>query len=107
PLLRRDTPATPSRSLITPVSVSTAVAVVLVGVTTTTFLIAKQKGDDLRFDSTSCGEPPCQVFDEFDQPLEESGRRYNRNYQVTLVASVAAIGVAGYFWYRSLREKPS
>jgi hypothetical protein len=107
PLLRVEKPTGPPRQLITPTSVATTAAVVLVGATITTYLIAKQKGDDLRFDSTGCGVPPCQVFDaEFDQPLEKSGRRYNRIYQVTLVASVAAIGVAGYFWYRSLTKKP-
>jgi hypothetical protein len=105
PLLQVEKPHAPPRKLITPTSVSTTVAVVLIGGTITTYLIAKQKGDDLEFDSTACGQPPCQAYDAFDRKLDDSGRRYNRIYQVSLVATTAAIGVAGYFWYRSLTKK--
>lgn len=108
PLLVVAQPHPPVRKLITPTSVSTTIAVLLIGGTVTSYLIAKQKADDLEFDSTACGQPPCQAFDSFDAPLEDSGKRFNRVYQVTLVASAAAIGVAGYFWYRSLtRPKES
>jgi tetratricopeptide (TPR) repeat protein len=104
PLLTVEKPHAPPRKLITPTTVSTTVAVVLIGGAITTYLIAKQKADDLEFDATACGQPPCQPFDGFDDKLENSGKRYNRIYQVTLVASVGAVGVAGYFWYRSLTK---
>ncbi len=107
PLLDRrfDKPTRTPTKIFTPVTVSTGVAIVLIGGAVTTYLIAKQKGDDLRFDSMACGMPPCRPFDGFDRPLEDDCRKFNRIYQVTLVASVAAVGVAGYFWYRRLTTK--
>ena len=96
----------PARKLFTPTSVSTAAAVVLIGGAVTTYFLAKDKSDALRTDSTACGVPPCQVFDAgYDQGIETSGVRYNRIYKVMLGASVVGVGVAGYFWYRSLRTK--
>jgi hypothetical protein len=105
PLLRVVPPAREPIQIFTPRNVSTTAAVLLIGGSITTYLIAQQKSEDLIFDTTECGTPPCRPFDEFDRKLAEDGKRYNRIYQVTLGVTVAAVGVAGYFWFRSLTTK--
>lgn len=107
PLLRPPAEAKPPIQIVTPRNVVTAGAVVMLGATITTYLIAKQKGDDLRFDSTECGAPPCRAFDSFDQPLERDGKKYNTLYQVSLGVTIGVTGFAGYLWYRSLTKKKS
>ncbi|HEY5948899.1 MAG TPA: hypothetical protein VIV40_25585 [Kofleriaceae bacterium] len=81
-------------------------AVALFGTSLVSYLVAKQQHDDLLADSVSCGLPPCRQFDAaYDKPIEDRGVRYNTIYKVSLGLGVAAAGVAGYFWYRSLKAK--
>jgi tetratricopeptide (TPR) repeat protein len=86
--------------------VSTGAAGVLVSASLVTYLLAKKQADNLIADSTSCGTPPCRIFDEeYDLAVEKAGKRYNTLHQVSTVFGVAAVGVAGYFWYRELSAK--
>ena len=78
----------------------------LVGGAVATFILAKQQAANLEDDSTSCGAPPCRMFDlEYDHEVEKAGQRYNTIHKVTTIFSVAATGVAAYFWYKELTAK--
>ena len=82
--------------------ISTSIATALVGGTVTMYLLAKNHSDKLLSDSMSCGVPPCREFDQaYDQGIESKGVRYNTLYQIGVGASISAIVVAGYFWYRA------
>ncbi|HEY5925988.1 MAG TPA: hypothetical protein VIV11_30085 [Kofleriaceae bacterium] len=86
--------------------ISTGAAGVFVGLSVLTFVLAKKQADNLLADSTSCGTPPCRMFDEeYDLAVQNAGKRYNTLHQVTTVFGVAAAGVAAYFWYRELTAK--
>jgi tetratricopeptide (TPR) repeat protein len=86
--------------------ISTGAAGVLVGGAIVSYILAKKQADNLLADSTSCGTPPCRIFDaEYDLAVENAGKRYNTIHKVTTVFGVAAVGVAGYFWYRELTAK--
>jgi tetratricopeptide (TPR) repeat protein len=86
--------------------ISTGAAGVFVGGAIVSYILAKKQADNLLADSTSCGTPPCRIFDaEYDLAVENAGKRYNTIHKVTTVFGVAAVGVAGYFWYRELTAK--
>ncbi len=71
-----------------------------------TYLLAKKQADNLVADSTSCGTPPCRVFDaDYDVAVQNAGNRYNTLHQISTVFGVVSVGVAGYFWYRELTAK--
>jgi tetratricopeptide (TPR) repeat protein len=86
--------------------ISTGTAGVLVGASIATFFLAKKQASNLEADSTSCGAPPCRIFDkDYDLAVQDAGKRYNTIHQVTTVLGVGAAGVAAYFWYRELTAK--
>jgi tetratricopeptide (TPR) repeat protein len=86
--------------------ISTGAAGVLIGGSIVSFILAKKQASNLEADSTSCGTPPCRVFDaDYDLAVQDAGKRYNTIHQVTTVFGVAAAGVAAYFWYRELTAK--
>jgi hypothetical protein len=93
----------PWRELLQPKWIATSAAGLLLGATVFTFVMARDRHSDLVNDASSCGSPPCRSFDpSYDQVVESSGVRYNTLYQVSLGLTVAAIGVAGYLWYRDV-----
>jgi tetratricopeptide (TPR) repeat protein len=86
--------------------ISTGAAGALIAGSVVSFLLAKKQAGNLETDSTACGSPPCQIFDEeYGIPVQEAGKRYNTIHKVTTVFGVAAAGVAAYFWYRELTAK--
>jgi tetratricopeptide (TPR) repeat protein len=86
--------------------ISTGAAGAFVAGSIVTYILAKKQADNLLGDSTSCGTPPCRIFDEeYDLAVENAGKRYNTLHQVSTVFAVASVGVAGYFWYRELTAK--
>ena len=88
--------------------IASGAAVALVGSAITTYAMARHESNLLRADSTSCGAPPCRTFDQpYDQQVQTLGIRYNRIYEVSAVLGLAALGVAGYFWYHDLFLAPT
>ncbi len=86
--------------------ISTGAAGVLVGASIATYFLAKKQATNLEADSTSCGTPPCRMFDaDYDLAVQDAGKRYTTIHQVTMVFGVATAGVAAYFWYRQLTAK--
>jgi tetratricopeptide (TPR) repeat protein len=86
--------------------ISTGAAGVLIGGSIASYFVAKKQASNLETDSTSCGMPPCRMFDkDYDLAVQNAGKRYNTIHQVTTVFGVAAAGVAAYFWYRELTAK--
>lgn len=86
--------------------ISTGVAGAGLAAGMVTFILGKQQASNLEADSTSCGAPPCQVFDlEYGKAVEDAGKRYNTLHTVTTVVGVGAGVVAAYFWYRQLTAK--
>lgn len=86
--------------------ISTGAAGVLIGGSIVSYILGKKQANNLETDSTSCGMPPCRVFDkDYDLAVQNAGKRYNTIHQVTTVFGVAAAGVAAYFWYRQLTAK--
>ena len=86
--------------------ISTGAAGVLIGGSIASFFLARKQAANLEADSTSCGTPPCRIFDkDYDVAVQDAGKRYNTIHQVTTVFGVAAAGVAAYFWYRELTAK--
>jgi tetratricopeptide (TPR) repeat protein len=86
--------------------ISTGAAGALIGGAVASYFLAKKQASNLEADSTSCGAPPCRVFDkDYDIAVQEAGKRYNTIHKVTTVVGVAAAGVAAYFWYRELTAK--
>lgn len=86
--------------------ISTGAAGAFVGGAIVSYLLAKKQASNLEADSTSCGTPPCRVFDEeYDVAVQNAGKRYNTIHQVSTALGVVSVGVAGYFWYRELTAK--
>ncbi len=90
--------------------VSTGAAGLFVGAAVVTFILGKQQGSNLIADrdarmGTECTTPPCFRFDSYDVDVQAAGKRYNTLHKVSTVFGVAAVGVAGYFWYRELTAK--
>jgi hypothetical protein len=88
--------------------IATGGAVAMIGTTVVMYMAAKHESDLLHEDSLSCGTPPCRAFDaDYDQVYESRGRRYQTLYYIGIGVSVAAVGVAGYLWYRDTRAPSS
>ena len=86
--------------------ISTGAAGVFVGLSVFSYIMGKKQADNLLTDSTSCGMPPCRMFDkDYDLAVQDAGKRYNTINTISTVFGVAAVGVAGYFWYRELTAK--
>jgi hypothetical protein len=81
---------------------ATAVTGVGAALGITMYLLAKDHASALEKDATACGTPPCQRFDDFDQDLERTGKRFQTISNVALVAGAAGAVVAGIFWVREL-----
>ena len=70
------------------------------------YFFAVQQADNLKNDAYECGAPPCRPFDAtYDLEVQNAGQRWNTIYQITAVASVVTLGVAGFFWYKELSSK--
>jgi hypothetical protein len=49
--------------------------------------------------------PPCRTFSDYQKDLEAAGQRYETLANVTLGVGVVAAGVAGYLWYREVKDQ--
>ncbi len=88
--------------------ISTGGAIALIGGTVGMYLGARHESDLLHQDTSSCGTPPCRMFDaEYSQVVEARAQRFETLYYVGLGVSAAAVGVAGYLWYRDSRASRS
>ncbi len=84
---------------------ATGVAALGVGLGVVFYLQAGKQARALEDDSLMCGAPPCRSYDPYDAGLQSSGQRDESLMTVSLVVGVAAAGVAGYYWYRTLTAK--
>jgi tetratricopeptide (TPR) repeat protein len=90
--------------------ISTGAAGLFVGAAVATWVLGNQQESNLLADRDArmgemCTTPPCFEFDSYDLDVQKAGQRYNTIHQVSTVLGVAAVGVAGYFWYRELTAK--
>ena len=84
---------------------ATGVAALGVGLGVVFYLQANKQARALEEDSLMCGAPPCRSYDPYDADLQAAGQRYESLMTVSLVVGVAAAGVAGYYWYKTLTAK--
>lgn len=91
-----------SRAFATTKWTATAVTGMGAALGVTMLLLAKDHARALEKDATACGTPPCQRFDDFDQDLERTGKRFQTISNVAFVAGAAGAVVAGIFWIREL-----
>ncbi len=69
------------------------------------YIQAGRNASALEADSTGCGDPPCQEFDEVSAGYEDSGKLNDTLSKVTLGIGAVTAVVAGYYWYKSLTAK--
>jgi hypothetical protein len=81
---------------------ATAAAGTGVGLGITLYVLAHGHATAIEHDSTACGTPPCQPFDDYDRDLQRTGKLEQTISNVALIGGVAVAAVAGYFWYREL-----
>ena len=81
---------------------ATGAAALGVGLGVVFYLQAAKQARALETDSQMCGAPPCRSYDPYDADLQAAGQRYETLMTVSLVVGVAAAGVAGYYWYKTL-----
>lgn len=88
---------------------STGAAVALVGLSVVFFVQAGNYARALEDDADSCVSgmvmQPCRNYDQYASDVQATGRRYQTMSNVTFGIGVAAVAVAGYFWYREYAAK--
>jgi len=81
---------------------ATGTAAVMVGLSVTFYLKA---GANARALEDDCPDPGCQVtWDSYARGVYDNGKTFQTVSRVTGVIGIAAAGVAGYWWYKSLKS---
>lgn len=82
---------------------ATGTSALMLGLSVLFHVQAGKQATALEEDFVGCGMPPCRKFDQYAQDVESAGQRNQTLSRVTLVVGIGAAGVAGYYWYKSLK----
>lgn len=82
---------------------STGLAAVGVGLGVLFYVKAGQQARALEADAAGMAGVAPHPFDSFDADLQAAGQRYETLMTVSLVVGIGAAGVAGYYWYKTMK----
>jgi hypothetical protein len=79
---------------------ATATSAAALGVSVLFYVRSRNAANDLKYDSTQCGTPPCRMFDSaYDADVESRGRRDETIFGVTFGVGLAAAAIATWYWH--------
>ena len=88
---------------------TTGTAATLLTLSVTFYFIAANSASTLEAEAemsnTECAAPPCRAFSDHQKSIEDYGQRFETMTNVALGLGVVTAGVAGYLWYKEIKDK--